>query len=70
MIMIKEASRLNYENQVFNAKIRGYEVRDEREMKPLSKDDLKLAFKQINKDRLAFIRDRKAIELKRRRYGG
>lgn len=65
--MVKTACHIDYENKVFDAKIRGYEIKETPEVTPMKKDDWQAVFKEIKKKKLAFDRDRKAIELKRKR---
>ena len=67
MIMIKASSSLDYDKQVFDAKIRGYEIKEEYQPKPMTKEDWKLAFKEIARQKARFDRDKRIIELNRRR---
>ena len=60
---------LEYQDKVFHAKIRGYEMKEEKESKPLKQEDWSAVFKEIKKKQLDFQRNKRIIELERKRYG-
>ena len=68
-LMVKNHLKLDYEDKIFQAKIRGCEMKEEIKVTPMKKEDWTLVFKEIKKKQLAFERNKKAVELNRRRAG-
>ena len=66
--MVKSAMRLDYEDRVFQAKIRGCEVKEEPEVTPMKPQDWDLALKEMKKKQLDFERDKEIIKLRQQRY--
>lgn len=67
--MVKSAMKLDYEDKLFQAKIRGYEIPEEKETTPMKTEDWELVFKTIKKRQLEFERNKSIIELQRLRAG-
>ena len=67
--MVKKHLKLDYEEKIFEAKIRGYEMKEEPKVSPMTKSDWSIFYKEIQKKQLEFQRNKRIIELKRRRSG-
>ena len=62
--------KFDYEDRLFQAKIRGYEIKEEVKVKPMTKKDWGLVMKTIKKEQLKFERNKDIIKINRLRYGG
>lgn len=67
--MVRNAMKIDYDDRIFHAKIRGYEVKEEKEVTPMTKGDWRLAMKEIKKKQLDFERNKSIIEIRRKRFG-
>ena len=66
--MVKSAMKLDYEDRIFQAKIRGYEIQEDPEVKPMKEEEWDLVLKEIKKKQLDFERNKDIIKLRQQRY--